>query len=106
MEAKKEKTIGELAAEIKSIKLSSIGRVIRIAWKIICLAGIFLCGAVIITGIMHSYSMHGIGIHSYTHNFEFWIIMGGTFLGGLAFLVELASGLISAKIFRLISSVK
>jgi uncharacterized membrane protein len=96
MEAKKEKTIGELAAEIKSIKLSSIGRVIRIAWKIICLAGIFLCGAVIITEIMYSY----------THNFEFWIIMGGTFLGGLAFLVELASGLISAKIFRLISSVK
>jgi hypothetical protein len=31
MEAKKEKTIRELAAEIKSIKLSSIGRVIRMA---------------------------------------------------------------------------
>jgi len=105
MEAKKEKTIGELAAEIKSIKLSSIGRAIRIAWKIICLAGIFLCGAAIIIRIMHIYNIHSYG-DSYSHSFEFWIIMGGTFLGGLAFLVELASGLISAKIFRLISSVK
>jgi hypothetical protein len=95
MNSKNEKTIGDLANEIKSIKLNSIGRVLRVGWKLMCLMGFLLCGFFILLGLSE------VGLKS-----RYLPIYAGLAVGGIACLVELISGNISKVIFRVISTIK
>ena len=96
MKSNNEKTIGDFTNEFKSIKLSSIGRMIRVGWKLLCLLVFLYCGLCLVQ-ILLSDSLSRLETLPY---------LVGAVVGCTASLIEITTGYISAKILRIISTVK